>query len=275
MRAPSLRARLGPVRGRSRSAVFLGYHSISDDGPPFLSIAREMLERHLDVLGRSGWRAGTLDDLRGLSARLSRGQRTAFLTFDDGYVDNHAEALPRMSARGFTGFAFVLPGHVDGGAPLRWKEVAGEAEGHPEVMRSMTWSMVEELAQAGWEIGSHTLTHPRLSALSDERLAQELLDSRRRVSDRLGRCAVLAYPFGDWDDRVAAAAAAAGYEFAFSLPYGSQVRASRMSLPRVTIDHRDDEARFERKLTPAGRALLFSPLRPAVRRLTGRRPHDA
>jgi peptidoglycan/xylan/chitin deacetylase (PgdA/CDA1 family) len=137
-------------------------------------------------------------------------------------------------------------------------------------MRSMSWEMAEELAGAGWEVGAHTMTHPHLPRLGDEQLAQELLDSRRRVEERLGRCEMLAYPFGEWDARVARAAARAGYEFAFSLPFGQQLMANRMSIPRVTVDHRDDEVRFARKLSVPGRELLFSPARPVIRRLLRR-----
>jgi len=141
-------------------------------------------------------------------------------------------------------------------------------------MRSLDWSMLEKLVAAGWEVGSHTMSHLRLPSLSDEALAQELLDSRRALEARFGGCDMLAYPFGDWDGRVAAAAAAAGYAFAFTLPFGSQAGATRLSIPRVTIDDRDNAWRFRMKLSRTGRMALFSPLRPAVRRALGKRPHS-
>jgi peptidoglycan/xylan/chitin deacetylase (PgdA/CDA1 family) len=61
------------------------------------------------------------------------------------------------------------------------------------------------------EFGSHTNLHRHLPGLPDEELRQELLDSRRRIAERLGSCDCLAYPFGEWDERVADAARAAGY----------------------------------------------------------------
>ena len=266
--------RRSPWRGRARDAAFLGYHSIAEGGPPYLSLTPRTFERQLDMLVRKGFCSGDRDDLRRLAAGERLAGRRVFLTFDDGFVDTVTAAVPRMSERGFSGMAFVLPGYLESGAPLAWPEVAGEVSRRPALMRSMDWPMIETLVEAGWEIGSHTMSHARLPSLSDEELAQELLDSRRLIADRLGRCELLAYPFGDWDRRVARAAVDAGYSFAFSLPFGHQLRATRMSIPRVTIDDRDSSWRFRAKLSRAGRWALFSPLRPTVRKALRRRPHS-
>jgi peptidoglycan/xylan/chitin deacetylase (PgdA/CDA1 family) len=263
-----------PLHGRSRRCVFLGYHSVTEDGPPFLSLRPETFRRQLDLLVSAGFRSGTGATLERIAAGETPPGRHAFLSFDDGFVDTATAALPLMSERGLTGMAFVLPGHLDAGAPLDWPEVVGEAARRPQLMRSMDWSMLESLVEAGWEIGSHTMSHARLPDLSDEALAQELLDSRRAIEARLGRCELLAYPFGAWDQRVAAAAAAAGYSFAFTLPFGGQSGATPLSIPRVTIDDRDAPWRFRAKLSGVGRSALFSPLRPAVRRALGKRPHS-
>jgi peptidoglycan/xylan/chitin deacetylase (PgdA/CDA1 family) len=262
------------LRGRARSCVFLGYHSVTEDGPPYLSLRPETFERQLDLLVGGGFRSGTRTTLERIAAGERPAGRHAFLTFDDGFADTVTTALPLMSERALRGMVFVLPGHLDSGAPLDWPEVAGEAARRPSLMRSMNWPMLETLVEAGWEVGSHTVSHPRLTDLPDEQLAQELLDSRRAVEARLGRCAMLAYPFGAWDDRVARAAAAAGYSFAFTLPFGGQATATRMSIPRVTIDDRDTPWRFRAKLSGVGRTALFSPLRPMVRRALGKQPHS-
>jgi peptidoglycan/xylan/chitin deacetylase (PgdA/CDA1 family) len=264
----------GELRGRSRSAVFLSYHSVAEDGPPYLSMKPRTFERQLDVLSRRGFRSGGRAELERLAKGERLGGRHVFLTFDDGFVDTVTEALPRMSERGYAGMVFVLPRHLEDGAPLDWPEVAGEAGRRPELMRSIDWPMAEVLVEAGWEVGSHTLTHARLTALSDEALRHELHDSRQLIVERLGRCDTLAYPFGVWDARVARAAADTGYTFAFSLPFGQQMRATRMSIPRVMVDDRDVSWRFQVKLSRAGRTALFSPLKPLARKALRRRPHS-
>lgn len=261
------RRRPGVLANRSGDAVFLGYHSVVEDGPPFLSIAPARFAAQLEVLRRAGYAAGTLATLEGLAERRSAARPRAFLTFDDGYVDNFTHVLPLLREYGYTGIFFILPSRVDEGGSLDWDGVTREHAAHPAVMRSMDWTMVEQMADAGMEFGSHTVSHPSLPALDDDELADELLDSRRRIAAKLGRCDTLAYPFGHWDARVEAAAAAAGYRFAFTLPFGAQTTASQLSIPRVTIDHRDDARRFRIKLSPPVRRALFSRARSAGRRL--------
>jgi peptidoglycan/xylan/chitin deacetylase (PgdA/CDA1 family) len=260
--------------GWTRDAVFLGYHAVVADGPEYLSLDPAIFAAQLDFLRAKGYRSGTRADLEALGAGRRLAGRRAFFTFDDGFLDTYEVAAPMLAERGFAGFVFVLPRHLDDGAPLAWPEVAGEVRRQPEVMRSMTWAMAEELAAAGWEVGSHTLSHPRLTGLGDEQLRHELEESRRLVAARLGRCDTLAYPFGAWDERVERATAAAGYEFAFTLPISSQAASGPRAIPRLTIDDRDSVRLLRAKLSVAGRRALFSPLRQTVRRLRRHQVHS-
>jgi peptidoglycan/xylan/chitin deacetylase (PgdA/CDA1 family) len=258
------------LSNRSRSAAFLCYHSVAEGGPPFLSLPPDLFERQLRVLSRRGWKSGTRGDLDRLAVGRRLERPAAFLTFDDGFADNHAIAREFLRAHRMTGFVFVLPPLLERGGDLVWPEVEERHRRHPDVMRSTDWSGVEDLAEDGWEVGSHTLTHPHLSWLDDEALEQELLDSRRAVEARLGHCDVLAYPFGDWDPRVRDAAERAGYRYAFTVPSTGQRRADSLSIPRVPVDHRDDERRFSLKLQAATRALLLSPAKAVARAVSSR-----
>ena len=253
--------------GRTGDAVFLGYHAIAADGPRYLSMSPKVFEAQLDFLVAKGYRSGTRTDLDALAGGDPLPGKTAFLTFDDGFLDTFEVAAPMMEARGFTGLVFVLPRHLDHGATLDWPEVAGEVRRYPQTMRSMTWEMATDLAGRGWEIGAHTLSHPKLIGLDDERLARELVESRRLIAERFGRCDTLAYPFGLWDERVERAADAAGYRFAFTLPIDAQRRAGPLSIPRLTLDDRDSVTRFRAKLSVPGRTVFFSRLRPMIRKL--------
>lgn len=193
--------------------------------------------------------------------------RYAFLTFDDGYEDNYTNALPLLRQYGFTAWIFVLPPLVERQAALSWPEVADDAAAYPEVMRSLSWKMIEEMAEAGFEIGSHGLRHPHLPQLGDDELTEELWQSRTEIKDRLGRCDSFAYPFGEWDDRVEAAAARAGYSFAFTSPSAGQRRVGPLTVPRLPIDARDRSWRFRAKLTTPGRTMFLSSVRPITRKL--------
>lgn len=261
-----LRALDGPLGNRSSTAVMLCYHSVHADGPSFLSISPDRFERQLDVMRRRGWRSGSTADLEQLAAGVRPRDRRAFLTFDDGYRDTYTQALPILRSFGFTALVFLIANKT-GGQPLEWIGLQADASAYPGVMVSMQWAEVEAMAEQGFEFGSHTCRHRRLTALGDEELTQELADSRRVLKARLGRCDVLAYPFGDWDLRVALAAARAGYSFAFTLPFRGQAQSTLLSIPRLSVDHRDDPRRFGMKLTGAYRRAALGRAMPIARTL--------
>jgi peptidoglycan/xylan/chitin deacetylase (PgdA/CDA1 family) len=255
------------LRNRSGLASFLCYHSIAGEGPRFLTVAPDLFERQLDQLVRLGIDTGGLEDLEDAAAgRLSR--PTVFLTFDDGFLDNYETALPLLRERGMRAFVFVVPPLVDDGGPLAWPEVAEDQRRHPATMRSVDWAMLEEMREGGFEVGSHTLSHPHLADLDPERLRDELSDSRARIVERLGGCETLAYPFGSWSRAVASAAGECGYRFAFTLPTSSgQRRADPLSIPRINVDYRDTESRFAAKLG-TGKRVFLSPGMARLRRGT-------
>jgi peptidoglycan/xylan/chitin deacetylase (PgdA/CDA1 family) len=254
------------LRNRSAAATFLCYHSIAPAGPRYLTISAELFERQLDQIEARGLLTGDLSTLKALAAGDTVSP-AAFLTFDDGFLDNYETVLPLLRERGMRAFVFVLPPLVDAEAPLAWPEMAADAERFPGSMRSVGWSMLAEMGEEVFEVGAHTLTHPHLPELDDEALREELSDSRRMVTERLGRCDTLAYPFGEWSPRVAAAAADCGFRFAFALPtdYGQRA-AAELSIPRVNVDYRDSGRRFAAKLSPRGRAFYLAEPTKAARR---------
>ena len=255
-----------PLQNRSSGATFLCYHSVAAEGPRYLTVSAELFERQLAELRRRHIGSGDLRSLRRV-AEGGRIKRSVFLTFDDGFRNNYDTALPLLREYGFAAFVFVLPPLVDRGAPLDWPEVADDLRRYPATMRSVTWAMLGEMKEGGFEVGSHTLSHPHLSELSRDAMREELWDSRAAIMEKLGSCDTLAYPFGDWSPEVAVAARECGYRFAFSLPtkFGQRA-ASPYSIPRINVDYRDKKRRFGVKLSRSGRMALLSPQVAVVRR---------
>lgn len=266
MQAGSSGASAPILRNRSRDAAFLCYHSIHPDGPDWTSVPPDHFESHLAKLHSAGWQTGGLAELRALAAGERLPRPTAFLTFDDGYADNYEIAFETLREHGATALIYLLPPFVDGGLALEWPEVADRVRDHPDVMRSLTWTQVEAMAEDGIGFGSHGLRHPHLPEISDEQLTEELLDSRRAIADKLGSCETFVYPFGEWDERVAAAVEAVGYSFAFTLPRSYQAGVTPLSIPRIAIDQRDDARRFGLKLNPAFRRAYLSRAKARLRR---------
>ena len=91
----------------------------------------------------------------------------------------------------------------------------------PEELSSVTWDQAREMDANGVEIGSHTLTHPILTNVGDERLRRELSDSKSRLEEVLGRQVdQFCYPNGDNDERVRREVARAGYRAAVTVESG-------------------------------------------------------
>ena len=101
----------------------------------------------------------------------------------------------------------------------------------------LDWNGVREAAARGLDIGSHTVRHLHLTRLESADLAAELVESRRRLEEELGRPIVaIAYPSGDHDERVTNATAQAGYRLAFTTAPGSNTPgASPLRLRRKGI----------------------------------------
>jgi peptidoglycan/xylan/chitin deacetylase (PgdA/CDA1 family) len=235
--------------------LVLCYHAVSERWPAALSVTPERLERQLRLLVRRGYRGVTFREAVSGAAR----HKALAVTFDDAFASVLRLGFPILTELGLPGTAFVPTAFPDAGLPLRWAGIEQWLGGpHRAELEPMTWEELRRLADAGWEIGSHTRTHPHLTQLGDEGLAAELRGSREDCESRLGgSCASIAYPFGDVDRRVVAAAASAGYSAGGALP--ARLTPPRaLDWPRVGIYHVDAQWRFQLKVSPALRRVRGS-----------------
>jgi peptidoglycan/xylan/chitin deacetylase (PgdA/CDA1 family) len=95
----------------------------------------------------------------------------------------------------------------------------------PDEFGPIAWAEAREMQANGIEIGSHTMTHPILTGVSDERLRSELQESRSRLEEVLRRrIEQFCYPNGDHDERVRTEVALAGYRIAVTCVSGLNKR---------------------------------------------------
>jgi peptidoglycan/xylan/chitin deacetylase (PgdA/CDA1 family) len=194
----------------------LNYHSVGGAADDY-TVPVAAFEEQLDWLASHGFQTVSLNDLvdsRRRHAPLP--DKAIILTFDDGKVDALGIVLPALRKRGMRASFFVVTSLVGRAGYL-------------------TWDGVRALADAGMEIGSHTATHPRLPDLSDERVQDELRESRLRLQAGLHRpVEALAYPYNSVRARIEEAARAAGYRVAVAgVEHGS---ADLLSLRRMPVN---------------------------------------
>jgi peptidoglycan/xylan/chitin deacetylase (PgdA/CDA1 family) len=108
-------------------------------------------------------------------------------------------------------------------------------------------------AESGITFGSHTATHPFLSRLDEMSAAREISDSRREISQRLGKeVEFFCYPSGDFTNRECALVASAGYRAAVSVRPGvNRNFDERFALRRTEITDRDGARELRLKLLGA------------------------
>jgi peptidoglycan/xylan/chitin deacetylase (PgdA/CDA1 family) len=235
--------------------LVLCYHAVDPTWPAALSVTPAALEQQLAELTRRGYRGMRFSD----ALAEARSGRVVAITFDDGYRSVLELAKPLLDAHGYPGTLFVPSDWPDRQRPMHWPGIDGWlGTTHEDALRALDWRELAELAQAGWEIGSHTCSHPHLTDLDADRLSHELTSSKARIETELGRpCTALAYPYGDVDERVLDAVRGAGYAWAGTIP---RVLPSPTALlwPRVPVYHDDDIRRFRAKVSPALRRLRAS-----------------
>src|SRR5581483_6790170 len=173
-------------------------------------------------------------------ARWLRGEgnlpaRPVVFTFDDGYESVLANAVPVLRRHGWSGTVFIVSGQV-GGSNV-W-----DADAPPARMLDETG--LRTLVSEGFEIGSHTRHHKRVTTLGEREVEPELAGSRRDLEDLTGcRIESFAFPYGTHDAAALYRVAATGYAAAVSLKLWAN--------GRTTIPLRLGRASIGAPLTPA------------------------
>lgn len=214
------------------------YHSIAPyaEDPFSITVHPARFERQMRWLRRRGLRGTSMREL--LDARRGGGaDHLVGLTFDDGYQDFVANAMPVLVRYGFTATVFVLAGRLGG-------DNGWEAHGPRKTL--LTATEVRDIAAAGMEIGSHGLRHVKLSTTEAATLGEEIERSKSILATVTAREVTgFCYPYGDLSSRVLEAVRAAGYDYACAVS-GSDL-VGRHALPRTYVGDRDHALRLAAK----------------------------
>jgi peptidoglycan/xylan/chitin deacetylase (PgdA/CDA1 family) len=239
-------------------AVVLMYHQIGEVSTTELrySVSTESFREQLGHLAASGY------EVVGIGQALARpeaGRRRVVITFDDGSASDYRVAAPLLAQHGFGATFYVVPGRL------------GD-DGY------MTEAEVVALAESGFEIGSHSMTHPYLNDLAAAALETEVAGSKRRLEALLGRpVRHFACPGGRVNGGVRTAVRAAGYEsMATSRTGAAPFGTDPFGLPRIAVLRHTTLTQFARLCRAEG--LLFRRLpeaaRGVARRILGNGSYD-
>jgi len=187
-----------------QAAVVLQYHHISEETPASTSTSPERFAMHLDYLQEAGFDVVPLQDLVDLlRAGKPLPDRTAAITFDDGYISIYETAWPLLKEKGWPFTVFVNTEPHDRNSPL-----------------FMSWDQLREIKAGGATIANHGVSHQYLlkrQAGQDEAgwkawVAAEITDAEKRITAEIGDPVKLfAYPFGEYNNAVLEIANSLGY----------------------------------------------------------------
>jgi peptidoglycan/xylan/chitin deacetylase (PgdA/CDA1 family)/predicted ATP-grasp superfamily ATP-dependent carboligase len=226
--------------------LVLAYHSISDVWNDALAVHPTAFEGQIRALAKRGYRGVTFGEAA--RAEGDVGEPLVAITFDDAFATVRS-ARKILDGVGWPATVFVPTVAVDTGAPMRWlvrDRWRADDDAH---LAALTWEDLVELRDAGWEVGSHSRTHPLLSALDDEAAYEELRGSRAEIEERLGSCSSISYPWGEVDDRIIALARRAGYANGSGLIGGRD--GDPFAVPRFAIGAGDGTIAYALKTSAA------------------------
>jgi len=223
------------------ACVVLYYHAVARE-------YREQFARQMDILLRC-----TRPVRADLKSPLAAGQCYSAITFDDGYRSVKENALPELQERRIHSTIFVVSSALGRRPP--WLD--GNTNGYSMQDELMTpeelWTLPSDLVS----IGSHTITHPHLPALSEEDAKRELEGSRKALETTLQReVRLFSFPYGAFNTRLVNCCREAGYERVFTIsPTMAFSDPQEYVTGRVLADPTDWDLEFRLKVLGAYRWL--------------------
>ena len=226
------------VHGPHDSPVpILMYHVISAPKPgapyPELYTPKPAFAAQMAALEQRGYHGVTLAQVYDYWHRaIALPKKPIVISFDDGYLSHYTHALPVLKKLGWPGVLNLEVNNV-----LTPGDVSK--------------SQVRALIRAGWEVDSHTLTHPDLTRISATQLRDELVRSRAFLRSHFGvPVDFFCYPAGRYDATVEAAVRAAGYRLATTTQPGvASPHGDPFALPRIRVSGSDGAAGLLAKLS--------------------------
>jgi peptidoglycan/xylan/chitin deacetylase (PgdA/CDA1 family) len=197
-----------------------------------LYVRQERFVQQLEELQQAGFKSCPPAEANLKANGNGTPDRRVVFSFDDGFRNVFENALAPLAEKKFQAIQFLVANCI--GKKNEWDLRDGEAE---EPL--MDAAQIREWLAAGHRIGSHSVTHPRLTRLSLRDAQEEILSSRKKLEDTFGVAVEdFCYPYGDWNEAVRDLVLEAGYKTACTTEFGvNEPGTSPVELRRITVRH--------------------------------------
>ena len=209
------------------------YHKVNDHDRDYMTVSVQNFKAQMEFLNEQGYEMVSLNELVKGTGDKGQGARVV-ITFDDGYEDIYQNAFPVMKQYGFKGIVFLIVEQVGGKGFLSRDHIL-------------------EMAKAGFEFGSHTLSHAELTKADDGQKKKEIMGSKKMLEQNLGiPIRFFCYPRGLYDKASVQLVKDAGYLGACSnVPGANGKGLNAFLLRRTEVAPHDTLFDFEKKLAGA------------------------
>lgn len=242
---------------KAQGIPILMYHKIGK--PPENSKLKKLwvdstsFRAQMRFLSQEGYKSITFKELQNGGGFPDK---PVILTFDDGYRNNFTEAFPILKEYGFRGALFLVCETL--GKKNLWHDPASE-----DFQEMLADEEIREMQKAGWEIGSHTLSHKNLGNLwrlgEQKEVQREIKESREILKKRFGEAPIVfSYPYGEGADEpeIQNLVKESGYAFACGIHQG-KARPEREPFALRRILMRGDDTGLDFRLNlRSGRSRL-------------------
>ena len=170
------------------------FHEINDLDE--FEVAIEVLSKNFDFFDPQN-----LSDF--LDGKVELKRNNLLVTFDDGFLTSYEAAKRSLVSRNIKSLFFICPSFIgtkgtSAATFVKQNLFEGLLNNVDPAQLPMSWEQLKELADNGNLIGSHTMTHPRLSKISGNELRLELESSKIEIQSKINRpVECFAWPFGD------------------------------------------------------------------------------
>ena len=228
---------------RKSSAPILLYHAVGEpveiEWPPSLILPSSLFEAHLQYLTQEGYKVVSVEELVSFLQNGGNLDKVIAMSFDDGYRNNHTDALPLLKKYNAKASFYVV--HRDIGKTIY-----------------MDNDRLIDLLTNGMEIGSHTINHAPLALIDPKYLPWEVGSAKKFIEKNLDGYILkgIAYPNGGYNAKVIEAVKEYKFTYGLTGKVGANTHQSFQKAPyelqRISIvDDGNGLEGFKRRLERA------------------------
>lgn len=201
----------------------LMYHSVSNEKLTGMNIGPKKFEQHILLLKKWGFQFYKISEVLNLKTT-----KAVVITFDDGFENNYINVFPLLKKYNISATIYIAPEISD--------------------IEKLNESQISEMIASGLvEIGSHTVKHVNLTAVSYQNAEMEIQDSKKLLAQKFNiECKSFAYPFGCFNNEIAKIVQKAGYFSAVTIrkDIANLEECNPFLIPRISISGKVNKLQF-------------------------------